>query len=134
MNDIDYHRVTLDKDINAEEFIGGITDGSWQTFEEVNFMSVANTTFQDLQTKDDVKIDCEKIQRKIPEIREVYYKKDPDEIKLFIFFDETEFSIRSKIFDEIVGLRSKYKSHFVFRVFTLDIDRDVIESGMEKLI
>ncbi len=123
MNDIlqPYRRITLD------------TDGSWVSPEE-NPMSVVDATDLKLQIKEDIKIDCEEIQNKIPQIKEIYYKKTSDEIKLFVFFDEIDFKTRGKIFDEIVKLQGKYNNYFDFKAFTMDFDRDVIEQGMEKLI
>ncbi len=134
MNDILDHRAILNEDVNTREVTGSKTETDWKVFKKEDIMSITSTIYPDLQTKNNIKIDCIKIQKKIPEIKEVYYKKTSDEIKLFIFFIESDFSIRSKIFDEIVELRNKYKSHFDFKVFTLDLDREVIESGMEKLI
>ncbi len=135
MNDVDYQRTKLNKDVNNKDINidFGKTNINQEIFREVLDMSTANITFQDL-FKDNIRIDCITTQKKIPEIKEVYYKKTLDEIKLFVFYNETDFRIRSKIFDEIVKLRSKYKYHFDFKVFTLDFGRDVIESGMEKII
>ena len=134
MNDVGYQRAKLNRDVNTKDVnIGFETNINQEIFREAQDMSIANITFQDL-FKDNIRIDCITIQKKIPEIQEVYYRKTPDEIKLFVFYNETDFRTRSKIFDEIVELRNKYKYHFDFKVFTLDFDRDVIESGMEKLL
>jgi len=132
-----YQRAKLNRDGNPIKFIIGNPQtgkNAKEFIKEAQDMSVANISLRDIVIMNDIKNDCINIQKKIPEIKEVYYKKTLGEIKLYIFIDDSDIYLEGRVFKEIVELKSNYKKYFDFKVFSEDFDKDVIETDMIQII